>query len=77
MKGTWREGSLARHPERYAENASKTGISFIGAPCYRGNLEEGSSIADFEELEGKGRRVQVTDITPQCLRAPYIRNSES
>jgi hypothetical protein len=44
VKGTWREGYLAGDPERYAEKALETGISFhrgpVGEPvrglAYRG-----------------------------------------
>jgi hypothetical protein len=47
VKGTWREGSLAEDPERSAEKARETGISFHRGPIL-GNLEEGSSTGDFE-----------------------------
>jgi hypothetical protein len=47
VKGTWREGSLARDPERYVEKALETGISLYRGPVL-GNLEEGSSTRDFK-----------------------------
>jgi hypothetical protein len=46
-KGTWREGSLAGDPEGYVAKALETGIPFHRGPVW-GNLEEGSSIGDFE-----------------------------
>jgi len=51
VKGTWREGSLAGDPERYAEKALETGISFHRGPIL-GDLEECSSTGDFGDFEG-------------------------
>ena len=48
MKGTWREGYLAREPEGYAEKVLEMDISFHRGAVFLGNLEEGSSTEDFE-----------------------------
>jgi len=34
VKGTWREGSLAREPEGYVENTMETGIYFHWGPVW-------------------------------------------
>ena len=51
VKGTWREGFLARDREVYVEKALERGISFHRGPAL-GNLEEGLSSGDF------GRRMK-------------------
>jgi len=35
VKGTWREGSLARNPEGYVEKALETGISLHRGPIWQ------------------------------------------
>jgi hypothetical protein len=47
VKGTWREGSPARDPDKYVEKALETGISLHRGPFW-GNLEEGSSTRDLK-----------------------------
>jgi len=48
VKGTWREGSLARDPEVYLEKVLETGISYSGSiwgtwrrACLPGTLSAG------------------------------------
>ena len=64
MKGTWREGFLARDPERYGEKALETGISFHRGPfwgTWMGTSFLGPSLKDFLSGPLKTRKCPVDE----------------